>query len=107
MPKKKKKLKYSTGEAKRAQRFESSMSRATNRVARGVEIGLQEWRERSEKSAKKKKDGLVRDAWKNSITAGAKAVREVSWSPTDFFGTFNRRLAPQRIILRAILPFWR
>jgi hypothetical protein len=103
---KKKKRKYSTGGAARAQRFESSMSRAGKRVARSVEIGLQVWRDRSERSARSKKDGVFRDTWKNGITAGAKALREVSWAPTDFFGTFDPRLAPQRLIARAILPFW-
>src|SRR4051812_22623547 len=98
---KKKKAKLSKGDLGRVQRFEKSASRSANRVARAVEIGLQTWQAKSKSSSKSKTDGMLRDAWVNGITSGSKALREAAWAPTDFFYTYDRRLQPQRIFLRA------
>src|SRR5688572_6146418 len=62
---KKKKKKYSKGLPKLGQKAEVSVTKGIRRLARAVEEGLGEWRERSGASALKKRDGALRDAVKN------------------------------------------
>ena len=102
--KKKNKKRYSK-DLERGQRFEQGVSRSANRVSRAVEIGFQTWRYR--RSVNKDIGGALGDAWANSVMAGGKTLRELSWAPLDFFYTYEPRLAPQRLLLRAVLPFWR
>jgi len=95
--------KYSKG-SKGAQKLEKGVSKASQRVARAVELGLMSWDRKRSKSGRNKRDGAVRDAVRNSVFAAGKALREASWAPTDFFSGVSRRRDPRRIFLRAILP---
>lgn len=86
------------------QRVERGLSKSSQRVARAVELSLSSWQRRRKKSAKKRRDGAVRDALQNSAFAAGKAAKEASWASSDFFGSLGRRRDPRRIFLRAILP---
>jgi len=85
--------KYSRG-LKEPQKLEASFSRAAARLARAVADGVDEYRSGSDKSARKKRDGAIRDAVRNlgrgleeALTTGAKV-------PTDLTKDVSlRRLA--------------
>ena len=70
LEKKKKRQKYSKGLAG-IQRFEDSISAANLRIARAVAAGLEEYRTRRKRSARKKRDGPLRDVLQNSAHATA------------------------------------
>jgi hypothetical protein len=85
-------------------RIVNGTTRASQRVARAVELGLQSWVKRRKKSAKKRRDGALRDALQNAGFAAGRTFREASWASSDFFGALGRRRDPRRLFLRAILP---
>lgn len=96
--------KGSSWQKKNGKRVEQGLSKASQRVARAVELSLESWTRRSKKSAKKRRDGAVRDAVQNSAFAAGKAAKEVSWASSDLFRALGRRRDPRRIFLRAVLP---
>jgi hypothetical protein len=59
------------------------VSRALHRIARSVEVGLRDWRESTERSSRRRKDGALRDAMENSSRAVGKQLRVVSKVPRD------------------------
>lgn len=102
----KKGRKYSNG-AKRVQVLERGVSNGGQRLALAVEIGLTNWNRRRNKSAKKRRDGAVRDALQNATFAAGRALREASWAPSDMISTLGPERSPRRALARALLPFWR
>lgn len=84
--KKKKKAKYSKGLRPFAD-LEKASVKAQRRLARAVVAGLSTWERRRDRSSRKKKDGAIRDAFKNTAHAMAKTVRVASRSVTDFVET--------------------
>lgn len=85
----KKKKKYSRG-LKEWQRAERRMTKANRRVAKAVLAGLDSWAGKRDKSASKRKDGAVRDAWRNYAKASEKVLKESSKLPRDLFGSGMR-----------------
>jgi hypothetical protein len=85
-------------------RLERGASMASQRLARAVELGLDQWQSQRKKSSLKRRDGAIRDALKNSALAAGTLVKEASWAPSDLFRAFGRRRDPRRRFLRALLP---
>ncbi len=81
-PKKKRKKKYSRG-LRDIQRIGEAASRATERISRAVEVGLKSYRRRTNKSAGKRRDGALRDAFENAAVAAGKAIRVSARAPRD------------------------
>jgi hypothetical protein len=101
---KKKKKERTTKRLRREQQIEKGLSRAAHRVANAVSIGVETWRDRRDPSTRPG-DTFV-NVWKSSLFATGRAAREMSWAPSDFYVTVDRRLDPRRILARAMLPFW-
>lgn len=79
---KKRKRKYSRG-LREAQRLERGLSRASKRVSSAVADGLSTYHKRSEQSARKKRDGALRDALENWSEALGETVSKAAWAPHD------------------------
>jgi hypothetical protein len=76
-PQEKRKKKYSRG-LKTAQRFERGLSKGAHRFARATETALATWRKYSDRSARKKRDGAIRDAPLNYAKAVSRAAPEAA-----------------------------
>lgn len=81
---KKKKRKHSSDAAKRLDRIHSGGADAVVRIYDGLLDGAKTYRKKSRKSAKKKRDGRVRDALLNWTAAFADAGSTISKAPNDF-----------------------
>jgi hypothetical protein len=68
---------------KRLQEFERHASKGLHRLAKSVEAGIREWRDATDRSARKRKDGALRDALDNSARAVSKQLRVASRAPQD------------------------
>jgi hypothetical protein len=104
-----KKKKYSRG-LKDVQRFEDGLTTAAKRVGRAVERGLRTYRKRRNKSARKRKDGAIRDGLDNVSIGLGRTLRVASDAPYDFTKKVNsKRFSRQlRNTLRFFtLPFFR
>lgn len=82
----KKKRKYSKGPLKVAQKTEVRVSKGLHRVARAVEESVGVWRERRDKSSRKKRDGAVRDALKNYGKALTRFQKVSAKLPEELLG---------------------
>lgn len=80
--KKKNKKRYTKG-LEEVQRMEGHLTRSAQRMARATEKGITSYRKLSIKSAKKKKDGAIRDFIPNSGIAMSHSLREASQLPYD------------------------
>jgi hypothetical protein len=81
--KKKRNKKRYTKELEEVQRMEGHLTRSAQRMARATEKGITSYRKLSIKSAKKKKDGAIRDFIPNSGIAMSHSMREASQLPYD------------------------
>jgi hypothetical protein len=81
--KKRKSKKRYTKELEEVQRMEGHLTRSAQRMARATEKGITSYRKLSIKSAKKKKDGAIRDFIPNSGIAMSHSLREASQLPYD------------------------
>lgn len=81
--KKKKKKKYSSRRAKRAAKVQDGQVKGLHRVVRAAEGGVGEWRKQRDRSARKHRDGAVRDGLKNRAQAVGKFLRKASRAPAD------------------------
>jgi|SaaInl7_200m_RNA_FD_contig_61_342262_length_1763_multi_7_in_0_out_0_3 hypothetical protein len=109
--KKKKKRRYSNG-LDEIQEMERHLTRASHRMVRSVEKGIANYRLNSIKSAKKKRDGAIRDFIPNSGIAMTHALKEVGPIPNDIARAINtkpmrRRIRRQLRGLRRSLRIWR
>src|SRR5689334_4274101 len=86
---KKKKKKYSRG-LKFPQKAEVQLTRGAHRLARAVEEGLGLWRERRDGSARKKRNGALRDAVKNYGKAVTKFHKVAAKLPEDVTKNFPK-----------------
>ena len=82
LEKKKKKRKYSRG-LKDVGRLERGAAKAARRMSRALDRGLLEYRRRSNRSARKRRDGAIRDGLENWSRALGKALRASSRAPYD------------------------
>jgi hypothetical protein len=81
--KKKGKKRYSRP-LKAVQKRMDGMLRVSNRLSSAISKGIVEFRDRSNKSSKKKKDGMLRDLFKNSAEGVGETLRVSSRLPGDF-----------------------
>lgn len=100
--KKRKKKKYSRG-LKGVQKFLFRSSKGTYRLSSALAKGIQTWRRKSSRSARRRRDGLFRDGFKNTAKAYGKVIRVTSKSPKDFV----RALSPITLVKpHRVARFW-
>jgi hypothetical protein len=109
--KKKSKRRYSKG-LKEVQRMERHLTRSTHRMASATEKGISYYRKRSIKSARKRRDGVIRDFVPNSGLAMSRTMRVASPIPFDLARAMNtkqnrRRLKRQLRSVSRTLRAWR
>lgn len=97
---KRRKRKYSKN-LRGVQKFERNASKALLRVTRSVEAGIREWREETDRSAQRRKDGALRDAPENLAKAVGKQLRVASRAPEDLVRAV-RSLRIRKIVRRLI-----
>jgi hypothetical protein len=85
----KKKRRYSAGLGT-IQHLERGVARSLETVSKGVARTFSEYRERSDKSASKKRDGALRDGIENWTKALSKGMRIAGDAPYDFVRRVNR-----------------
>lgn len=102
---KKPKRKYSK-KWKGVQQLERSVSKATHRLVGSIDEGLRVWRKSTDKSARKKKDGAIRDALQNYAKAVSKSMRVVSGVPLDLAKAMPK-FSPRLFFARIFSPFFR
>ena len=107
VPKKKKKKNKYSKHLKELQKLERGSTKAARRVAKAVSIGLRTWEARSERSAKKRKDGAFKDSVVNSTAAVGEAVRIASKAGVDFVEEVQPVLTKKRgkQLLKSLDPF--
>ena len=86
---KKKKRRYSFGLGT-VQHLERGVARSLETVSKGVARTFSEYSERSDKSARKKRDGALRDGIENWTKALSKGMRIAGDAPYDFVKQINR-----------------
>jgi hypothetical protein len=94
-----KKKKHSRG-WKEPQQLEEDASRAVNRLANSVADGIGKYRERRDNSARKKRDGAIKDALRNTGRGLTKALDKAARAPSDL----TRRATSKRISRVFIVP---
>ena len=109
--KKKSKRRYSKG-LEEFQEMERHLTRSTHRMAKATEKGFRYYRKRSRKSARKKRDGVIRDFIPNSGIAMSQVMREASPIPFDLARAMNtkrnrKRLRRQLRSMSRALRAWR
>jgi hypothetical protein len=85
---KKRKVSRDLGAVEEAER---AASKAAHRVARAVEKGVAAYREERDRSARKKRDGALRDLAANAAHGVAETLREASKAPADLAGALDSR----------------
>jgi hypothetical protein len=88
--KNRKRKKYSRG-LKNVQRLEDGLTLASKRLGSGVERGFGNYRKRRNKSARRKKDGAVRDWLENSSGGLSNGLRVASDAPYDVARKLNSK----------------
>jgi len=87
---KKRKKKYSRG-TKGFQRLFLGFGSAGQRIATGFSRGAKNWVRRSKRSRRKKRDGIVRDAFSNVSRGIRKSSNDISKAPNEITKRFNTR----------------
>ena len=87
---KKRRRRYSSDAAERLDRWHRGSTDAVVRIYDGLAEGAHTYRKKSKKSAKKKRDGRVRDALVNWTAAIADSGATISKAPNDFAKRVNR-----------------
>lgn len=100
--KKKGKRKYSAN-LRGVQEAQRGVSKALARLTRASASGVKRWRDETEKSSHKKRDGAVRDAMENAGKALGKTLRVASVVPLDV-GKVLRRIKLRKLV-SGLLPF--
>ena len=98
--KKNKKYKYSRG-LRDLQKSGRSVSKVSSRLARSVSKGMDAYRKASDKSARKKRDGAIRDFGLNMAKGVSKTLRESSRAPFDLARAMSQR-GSRRLIRRQV-----
>ena len=88
--KKKKKRKYTRG-LRGVQEIGRGMNRASSRIGRAISEGLRNYYKNSDRSARKRRDGMVVDMAFNWPKAIAKAARVGSRAPNDLARRLPRK----------------
>ena len=95
--KRKKKKKKSTRGLKSIQQLEQGYSRASRRLADGLSEGYDVYYKKRNKSARKRKDGALRDFPDNFSYAVSEGLRTASRAPYDFTREINTNLLTRQI----------
>jgi hypothetical protein len=88
--KKKKKYKYSRG-LKDFQKSSRGIAKVSSRLARSVVKGMDAYRKGSDKSARKKRDGAIRDFGLNMAKGLSKSLRTSSRAPYGLARAMDQR----------------
>jgi hypothetical protein len=106
--KKNKKRKYSRG-LKEFQVSGRRVTRTTSRIMRAVTKGVDGFRKASDKSARRKRDGAVRDFGLNAAKGMSRSLRASSRIPLEMAKTLDTRTSRRfvRLQLRAASRFSR
>lgn len=94
--KKKRKRRYSK-ELEEIQQMERHLTRSTHRMAQAIEQGLAAYRKRSDRSARKKKDGAILNFIPDSAWAMSRALEEASPIPYDIARAMSTKRSRQRL----------
>jgi len=95
--KKKGKRRYSR-RLKATQKLERGVSKAQRRLASAVLRGVDKWRSDRDRSARKRKDGAVRDSVKNAMRALGKTLSVAAKAPGDFVDVAKPKLRTRRVL---------
>jgi hypothetical protein len=87
---KKRKKKYSSRGLKFGQKAEVPLTRGAQRFARAVEEGLGMWRKKRKSSARKKRNGALRDALKNYGKAATRFQKVAARIPEEITRDFPK-----------------
>src|SRR5215831_17025018 len=98
--KKKKKYKYSRG-LKDLQKSSRGVAKVSSRLARSVAKGVDGYRKASDKSARKKRDGAIRDFNINVAKGMTRSLRTSSRIPVDLAQAFDQR-GSRRFVRRQV-----
>lgn len=92
----KKKKKYSKN-LRTPQELEVGATKAMRRIAKAVDKGLGIWIDARGKSARKKRNGAIRDSLRNSSKAMREVLATASKAPSDFVDSVADMKMTQRI----------
>ena len=87
--KKKKRKKYSRG-LRAIQELEVAGTKSSRRLTKALDRGLSTWITARNKSARKKRNGALRDSLKNSSKSMRQVLKQSSQAPTDFLDEFSK-----------------
>lgn len=93
---KKKKKKYSK-RLKNVQKSSEKISKASSRMANAVADGIDQYRNKRDKSARKKRDGAIKDFLPNFASGISKTLRKSSLVPVDLAKAVNTKRARKRV----------
>jgi hypothetical protein len=94
--KKRKKRRYSDG-LEDVQELEAAISRASRQITRAVAKGTDRYEKARKKSARKKKDGAIRDFIPNLGEALSESLREASDIPAEVSDSLNTKSTRRRV----------
>ena len=103
--KKKKKRKYTSSAGKRAHSVERGATSGVRRLAKSLTKGITRWRDRSDTSSRKKRDGAIKDGLKNHTRSMQKAVDGVSKAPRKFVKRLPKSIrspSPSKLLGRIV-----
>ena len=106
---KKKKKKYTRG-LRDIQKFDRGWAKASRRVNRAVADGYSTYVKSSNKSARKRRDGAIQDAFKNWSKAMGKTLRRASSAPeilAESMDTKSNRRMFRTLVQISTFPFSR
>lgn len=103
--KKRGRKKYSDG-LKEVQKLELGLTNASRRLSDAVERGLTTYRRRRNKSARRKKDGAIRDGIENISIGFGRFLRVASDAPYDVTRKINTRRFSRNVrdTMRLLVP---
>jgi len=106
-PKKKKKARRYSKELKQLQKVERALTEAGVGHSDAVSKGLAEWRRRSRKSARKKKDGAIKDAFRNGAYASGEFLGRLADVPAEVLDEVDLDLvvSPKKLAKALPMPF--
>ena len=87
--KKRRKKKYSSKQARDFQDMGSAFSKGAFRMANAVAIGLETFHRSQNRSARKKRDGMVKDVMLNTAKGFRDAGQEAARAPYDIYKRVN------------------
>lgn len=102
-----KKRRYSRG-LREIQQLERGIARSSQRLSRALERGLVEYRKRSNRSARRRRDGAIRDFVRNGSRGLSRGLRVASNAPYDMLQPVSTRRISRTVrnALRTAAPLF-